>query len=140
MLPHYWECPSCKRVSLVKSAASASSKPQDPDNPESLLLHEEKHKTGYFKEFFFFLWSYSIAFFFFSKRTMQAYIKDIIYGGNDGIVSVFGGGMFVKKGVLYNYILSYWYIVAAATGTGHATKPLSSLVLGIAKWFAGAVL
>lgn len=22
---------------------------------------------------------------------MQAYVKDIIYGGNDGIVSIFGG-------------------------------------------------
>lgn len=29
--------------------------------------------------------------------------------------------------------------VAAATGTGNATKVYSSLVLGVAKWFAGAV-
>lgn len=94
MLPNYWECPSCKRVSLVRSASPIP----ESENPESSLLHEEKHRTG----------------------TMQAYVKDIIYGGNDGIVSIFGG-------------------IAAATGTGNATKVYSSLVLGVAKWFAGAL-
>lgn len=43
MLPNYWECPSCKRVSLVRSASPIA----ESDNPEAMLLHEETHRTGY---------------------------------------------------------------------------------------------
>lgn len=68
---------------------------------------------------------------------MSAYIKDIIYGGNDGILSVFSGGTCMFR--VYYFSKRRHDTVAAAAGTGNATKVYSSLVLGVAKWFAGAV-
>lgn len=70
-------------------------------------------------------------------RSLQAYVRDIIYGGNDGILSIFGGSTSLPITTLEFVLMRS--AVAAATGTGNATKVYSSLVLGVAKWFAGAV-
>lgn len=78
---------------------------------------------------------------FFSLRSTSEYIKDIIYGGLDGIVSVFVTGNDAFFCFFFHILICCFisFFLQVAAGTGSSESVYASLVLGIAKWFAGAV-